>query len=268
MVISPYSVANALLLLSQAANGTSLDELNAKLHFIPDNSFTADLYAAYHKSVLTRNAGKTTLTMANKIYLQRGYILKKQFQDVVTDPLSSGVEVVDFSKSSETAAIINRFVEEKAHNKIKDLINPNSLNSDSRVVLVNAVYLKGKWEQPFPVHETHDNNFYNSETEKASVKFMHKRAYFNYASLPDLDATVLEMKYLESEFSFLVILPNKRSGLSALETKLKNIDLKTIAAQLNQEYVDVSMPKFKIEYQVSLKDVLKKVSMSAMMYSK
>lgn len=256
-------MANALVLLSQAAGGTSLDELNAKLHFIPDKSLNADLYGAYH-SLLTRSAGKSTLTLANQIYLQHGYILKKQFQDVATDQLSSGVEVVDFSKSSEAAATINRFVEEKTHNKIQNLIDPESLSSDSRVVLVNAVYLKGKWERPFPAHNTREKDFYSSETEKASVKFMHKNSYFNYASLPDLDATVLEMKYAESELSFLVILPNKRSGLAALETKLKNTDLKTITDQLNQEYVDVSIPKFKIEYQVNLKTVLKKVCMSTL----
>lgn len=170
--------------------------------------------------------------------------------------------MVDFAKSSEAAAIINRPVEEKTHNKIKDLIDPKSLDSDSRVVLVNAVYLKGKWEEAFQEHETRNRDFYSSETGKAPVKFMHKNAHFNYASLPDLDATVLEMKYVESELSFLVILPNERTGLSALETELKNTDLKTIADEFNRTNVDVLIPKFKIEYQVNLKDVLKKVCMS------
>lgn len=260
MVISPYSVANALVLLSQAADGKSSEELNSKLHLTSEKSLNADLYGAYH-SLLTRNAGNSTLSLANQIYLQQGYILKKQFQDVAKDQLSSGVEVVDFTKSSETAALINHFVEEKTHNKIKDLVNPESFDSDSRVVLINAIYMKGKWDRPFEAAQTRERDFYSTETDKASVKFMHKSAQFNYASLPDLDATVLEMKYLESDLAFLMILPNKKSGLSALETKLKNTNLKTISEQLNPEYVQVSMPKFKIEYKVSLKSILKKVCM-------
>lgn len=261
MVISPYSVANALVLLSQAANGKSSDELQSQLHITSDKSLNADLYAVYY-SLLTRSAGNATLTHANQIYLQQGYLLKKQFQDVATDQLSSGVSVVDFSKSSETAAIINQFVEEKTHNKIKNLIDSKLLSSASRVVLINAVYLKAKWAQPFEKDRTFARDFYSTETEKTSVDFMHNLDHFNYAALPDLDATVLEMEYAESELSLLVILPNTRSGLSELETKLKNFELKTILQQLNREYVDVSMPKFKIEYRVSLINILKKVCMS------
>lgn len=264
MVISPYSVANALVLLSQATNGKSFDELQNQLHVVSDKTLSADLYAAY-LALLQRSAGNATFTMANQIYLQQGYLLKKQFQDVATERLSSGVEVVDFGKSIQTAAIINHFVEEKTHNRIKNLIKPESLSSDSRVVLINAIYMKTKWDQPFKLRDTSESHFYSTETEKASIKFMHNLDHFNYASLPDLDATVLEMKYAASELSFLVILPNKRTGLSALETKLKNTDLKTITEQLNREYVQVSMPKFKIEYTVSLKDVLIKVCMSGMM---
>lgn len=197
--------------------------------------------------------------LANQTYLQQGYIPNQQFYDVATDQLSSDVEVVNFSKPTETAAIIDRFVEEKTNHKIQNFIDPKSLDSDSLDVLVNAIYLKGKWEEAFQVNDTREEDFYSSETEKAPIKFMHKKAHFNYATSFHLDAAVLEMKYVESELSLLVILPNKRSGLAALESKLKDANLKTITEELYREYVDVLMPKFKIEYQVNLKDVLKKV---------
>lgn len=265
MVISPYSVANALALLSEAANGTSFEQLKHGLHLVGDKSlghFNADLYGVYH-SLLSRSAGNSTLIVVNQFYLQLGYLLQKEFQDIAIDRFSSGIEGVDFAKSSETAAKINRFVEKKTHNKIKDLISPESLKPDSRVVLINAVYFKAKWNNQFERNKTSEEDFYSSETDKQPVEFMHNTEYFNYAALPDLDAKMLEMQYADSQFSFLNILPNKRTGLSELESKLKNIDLKTIVGQMNLEKVQVSMPKFKIEHRVSLQSVLKKVCLNS-----
>lgn len=261
MVISPYSVANALVLLLEAAKGTSFDELKNALHLFGDQSlghFNADLYDVYH-SLLSKSAGKSTLTVANQIYLKQGNLLRKEFLDIATERFSSGFDVVDFAKPSEAAAKMNRFVEQKTNNKIKELVSPELLNSDSCVVLINAVYMKAKWEKRFKTDETFEEDFYSTETAKQPVEFMHNSNYFNYTVLPELDATMLELEYADSEFSFLVILPNQRMGLAALESKLKDIDLKTISEKLNREYVKVSMPKFKIEHQVNLKSILKKV---------
>lgn len=258
MIVSPYSVASALALLSQATNGNTFEELRRGLHLSGDKSTIADQYQTYYESLL-KGAKNSTLAVANQLFVQQGYELNKNFQDVAVQKFVSGVDSVDFSKSAETAQTINHFVEEKTQKKIKELFEPDSFDAGSRVVLVNAIYLKAKWEREFEPYESRQKHFYMNEEDNVSVVFMHIEDSFNYGMLPDLEASALEMKYVDSDFSFLIVLPNSRTGLSALEAKLKNYDLTKITEQMSKQLVNVTIPKFKVESELNLKDILNKV---------
>lgn len=72
---------------------------------------------------------------------------------------------------------------------------------------------------------------------------------------------MLELPYANEQLSMIVILPVDRSetGLSEMEKKLKEVDLTTMADSLRTVEVEVSLPKFKIETTIELKDVLTEV---------
>lgn len=257
MIISPYSVSSALFLLSQAAGGNSLEEIKTALHLSGEKSAIADEYFN-HYGLLHGNAGNATLSIANKVYVQQGSNLNKNFQEVVTSKLFSGVDSVDFGKLSEAAQTINHFVEEKTHDKIKNLFTPDALEGAS-AVLVNAIYLKANWEEEFKEYKTYKQDFYTSETEKSTAEFMHDTESFNYGVLSDLDASALELKYVDSHLAMLFVLPNSKTGLSALETKLNDYDLSKVSPQIERHLVKVAIPKFKVEHTVDLKQILPKV---------
>lgn len=107
---------------------------------------------------------------------------------------------------------------------------------------------------------TRKNDFYNSETEKVQVDFMYNDDDFYAGHIKELDATALELKYANSNMSFVVVLPDSRTGLAALETKLKDYDLTKIAENLREDRYEVHIPKFKVEYEIELNEVLQKVS--------
>lgn len=228
------------------------------LHLTGDKATAANQFAEYY-GLLQKSVGQSTLSIANQIYVQLGYQINKNFEEVAVKKFLSGIGSLDFAKATESAQTINHFVEEKTKEKIKDLIKPDMLSSDTRVVLVNAIYFKGNWEYQFDKEFTTEGDFYTSETDTVPVDFMHIKKKFNYAVLDDLDATALEMKYANSNFSFVIVLPNSRTGLSALETKLKNYDLAKITDEMHLQEVDVTIPKFKVEYEINLNEVLKKV---------
>lgn len=225
-----------------------------------EKSDIATNYLRYH-DLLKRDAGNVSFSVANQIFVQQNIPLNKNFQEVATKSFFSGVESVDFARASEAASQINHFVAEKTHNKIKELVSSDSLGSDTRAVLINAIYMKAEWQRQFKPEDTYKQHFYADEVANASVDFMHATKGFNYGVLTDLDASALEMKYVDSDLSLLIILPNSRTGLSALETKLKSSNLVKITDQLSERMVKVSIPKFKIEYQVQLNDALKRVCM-------
>lgn len=248
-------MSNALGLLLQATNGQSFEELLNGLHLIGEKSDNADQFNGLYDAI-NKHTGNVTLLIANGVYVQQGFKLNKNFEAIAVNKFSSGVKSIDFSKSAESAETINKFVDEKTNKKISNLISKDSLGSDTRAVLMNAIYLKAKWEQEFLNYETYKDDFYNHETEKNSVDFMHATKSFNYGVLPCVDASALELKYSDSDLSMVIILPNSRTGLLTLENELKAKDLRELSYQLEVQLVDVAIPKFQIEYTAKLKDIL------------
>lgn len=257
MILSPLSVSSALALLSQASVGSTYLQLVQGLHIDQDKGYAANQFFE-HRQALEKNLGESKLSIANRIYVQDGHQLNKRFQDVAVSKFKSGIESLNFTEADKSANTINHFVEEQTNGKIKDLVKSDQLGPDTRSVLVNAIYFKGDWEQPFSLQYTEKSDFYNNETDKVSVDFMYMDSDFNVAYVKDLDAKALEMKYANSNISFVILLPNNRTGLTALETKFKDYDLSKI--EFYPGRCEVLIPKFKIEYEINLNDVLKSVS--------
>lgn len=250
-------MATSLTLLAQGASGNTFQQLQHGSG--NDKSFTAN---QFHENweALKANAGDAAFSVVNQIYVQQGQQLNKDFQDVAVSKFNSGVDTLNFAESQKSADAINHFVEEKTHGKIKDLYKASDLSADTRSVLVNALYFKGKWDHPFQKQFTHKEDFYTSETEKVSVDFMHSTYDFKHGYLSDLDASAIELKYANSKFAFMVILPNQRTGLSAMEAKMTGYDLTKITKEMSVHTVGLTMPKFKVEYDINLNGVLASVS--------
>jgi serpin B len=70
-----------------------------------------------------------------------------------------------------------------------------TLNAMSRLVLVNAVYFKAQWLQPFNSEDTEVGKFYISRNEEVDVPMMHMKTFFNFKHAGSLDAKVLELPY-------------------------------------------------------------------------
>lgn len=245
-------------LLSQATNGKTYEQLKNGLHLNDDKTTTANQFHEYYK-MLQKSAGNAQLSIANQIYVDRSLRIKQDYREVATKKFMSGVESLDFKHSLSASREINHFVHEKTDGKIKDLIPPNMISSSTRVMLINAIYFKGTWKNQFNKAYTKQGPFYTTETESDLAYFMYNKDRFNYAKLDELEATALSMKYANSSFSFVIVLPHSRTGLSKLETKLKNYDLEKITSQMHQQEVEVKIPKFKTDFQINLNDALKKV---------
>lgn len=259
IIVSPLSVWTALTLLFEAANGNTYEELQQGLHLSNDKATIATEYLAYFE-LLQKNAGTSIFSMANQIYIQQSYQLNANFQLVAEKYFQSGIESLNFANTIESATIINQFVENKTNGLIEDLVSPDMLSSDTRCFLVNAIYFKGNWKIPFNENDTCKNDFYNSHTEKVSVDFMTTTNRFNYVyTAGDAYASALEMKYANSNFSFLIFLPHESECLATVENKLKNSNLSEIVESMRPTQVAVTIPKFEAEFEIELSAVLTNV---------
>lgn len=258
IIISPYSIASSAAFLAQGSNGNTFDQIVDTLRLPKDKPAVANLF---HELAEDFGASKRTieLNVANRIYVQQGNKISSEFNEVASSKFNAGAEVVDFGDNIGAANTINRWVENKTHDRIKDLVKPEIITPDTALILVNAIYFKAFWDHSFYELRTAPGKFYTNEKDTVNVQYMNTKHGYGYAVLDDLDATALEMAYYHSPITFVVILPNKKTGLSELENKLKDYDMTKITGQLEKAEVNVTLPKFKIEYEVKLNDVLTKV---------
>lgn len=228
-----------------------------------DKIVAADEYFERNE-LLQSNTGNTTLSIANRIYVHQKYPLNKTFKKVTTKKFSADFGSINFCDSKESARIINDFVEERTGKKIKDIMNPSSIDCFVPVVLINAIYFKGDWLHPFDAKRTAQGVFHVDNIDSIYVDFMRIRHYFTVIDLDELDARALELEYANSKLSFVIVLPNRISGLAALESKLKNYNLMKEFKRFDngfRELFVVKIPKFKVEYQTNLVDIMRNVSL-------
>lgn len=250
--------------LSFGANGSTSSQLKKGLHLSlnADKKKIAKGFSRYSNTI-RKSAGNATLSIVNQIYVQKGYRVKESFAaQLPVQKFKADIQSVNFADNDKTVEIINRFVEDKTNNKIRKLFRPDMFDVDTRIALVNAVYFKGVWEIPFNKDKTNDAKFYVGETEHRTTKFMFTQDSFRTGYIPELSASSLEMRYAQSNYSFVIVLPRSRTGLPALESHLKSYGLAKIVNEMEFDDVVVWIPKFIAESEIDLKEILAKVCFS------
>lgn len=257
LIFSPISAHTVLSLAYQGAAGNTAQSFATTLK-LQDANVAATGYSNVMQSL--NNVQNVTLHIANKIYAKDGYKLKPSFNDIAKSAFYSEVEQVNFADNVNAAKAINSWVEQKTKDKIKDLISPDALDALTRLVLVNAIYFKGNWADKFDPADTKKEPFYLNDQDKIDVDTMHIMKKYRYGENSDLDAKILELPYENREVSMVIVLPNQRNGLKALEAKLASTDITTIVQNLYSTQVSVALPKFRIESTIQLNDALKEVN--------
>ena len=273
LFFSPYSISTALAMTYAGARGNTAAEMNATLHFgaAPVDkalhnafgSFVSDLNAASKR-------GKFKLAVANALWPQQDYKFLPAFTGLVTKSYNAGLTPLDFKTETEAARqTINRWVEQKTQDKIKELLKPGILTPMTRLVLTNAIYFKGDWYSPFDKKRTKDAPFYLTIPE--GVKFvkapqvkaplMYRKGGFGYADLKTFQ--LLQMPYKGNELSMIVLLPRSAHAkeMAALEKSLTAANLTKWVGAAKWQNVRVYLPKFKMTSEFSLADTLAAMGM-------
>src|SRR5262249_40750743 len=170
------------------------------------------------------------------------------------------LQEVDFVGNTEAARkTINAWVEKETRDKIKDLLQPGVLDSLTRLVLTNAIYFKGDWDRQFKKDLTEKDTFHVNADKRVPALMMHDTGKFK-----DLDGgpfQALEMPYKGKDLSMVVLLPKKIDGLGDFEKTLTADKVTTWLPKLREQEVAVTLPKFKMTSEFSLKDTLSAMGM-------
>ncbi|XP_033245615.1 serine protease inhibitor 42Dd-like [Drosophila miranda] len=265
IVFSPSSIRTALALAYLGAEGVTGEELKQTLSLEgSDKNDVAQRFAHLLAQEENQSEDDAQFSYANRIYVAERFRLIQAYQELAGKYFNASAENVNFEENVKVSQQINSWVETKTHDQIKDLISPDSLSSDTVAVLINAIYFKGKWEKPFSETRTAVHDFASRFGEKVKTSFMFQWDFFRHAELPSLKATALEMRYKGTDIVLLIILPLEEQGLYALEEKISVLDLNEISSQMREAHVQLQMPKFKLEFEVSLQPVLEQLGIKTM----
>jgi serpin B len=256
LFLSPFSIQVALAMCALGAKGETR-QVMADLIGAPESVDEQNRqYAELLKSVNGEGERPFELATANALWGQQGYHFKPDYKKAVTDFYDGAMNEVNFlALPDEAVKTINAWVSDKTREKIKELIKRDFINEDTRLILTNAIYFKGKWDEKFKKDSTRDENFFGANGTR-KVPMMHQRGGYLYYEEDGFQA--LDLPYKGEQLSMLVVLPTKKDSLTSLETKWAvNGTFPQVTNKLHyQETVIVSLPRFKMEMAFKLKPVL------------
>ena len=261
LFFSPYSISTALAMTYAGAAGETQKQMAEVLHFTVPEPELHEAMARLRSSLLADKKKGYELRVANRLWGQKGYEFLPEFLQTTRKYYGAELGVLDFAKNTEAARQeINAWVEKQTEEKIKDLLAPGVLDPQTRLVLTNAIYFKGNWQEKFEKDATKDAPFHLSADKEVTVPMMHQTEQFGYRATDDLQ--VLEMPYAKGELSMIVLLPKEIEGLPQLEKKLTQANLQEWTKGLRRQKVIVYVPRFKMTSQFGLKDTLQAMGMT------
>lgn len=260
LFLSPASVSTALAMTYAGASEDTATQMAEVLH-LPES----DVHKGFGAMVRYLNQWGAQedleLSMANALWAQQDYEFLPEFTGLLDTHYGAGLRLVDFARDTEAARqTINGWVEEQTNEKIQDLIPRGVLAGNTRLVLTNAIYFFGNWQQPFDAAKTAPLPFTTAAGLQVKTPTMHQEARFLYAE--DAAAQCLEMAYEGGDMAMTILLPRQTDGWAELEGRLDASALQQWTDRLRPQRVRVFLPKFSSTAQFQLKSVLSAMGMT------
>lgn len=258
---SPLSMSSSLSMVLLGAKGDTAAQMSKTLQL--DKS--EDVHSQYQELITAINnpSAVGTLKMANHLFGEQTYNF---LQDCITATKKfyhAELEALDFVGAPDSARThINEWVEGQTQGKIQNLLASGTIDSLTRLVLVNAIYFKCDWDSKFKESNTKERPFRISKTQTKPVQMMSQKGKFNMAFIPDMQMKILELPYANKEKKMLIVLPlDINDDTNGLELVEKNLSYQNLVEWTNPNMMDnmeimVQIPKFKLEDSYDLKPKL------------
>jgi serine protease inhibitor len=254
--ISPSSVA---LCLAMAYNGAEAETKQAMARALEVQGMSLEeLNRAYAglKAALENPDPKVQLQVANSLWARKGIKLNPEFVGRNKQFYEAEVTELDFD-NKESITTINRWVSDKTKGKINEIID--SIDRETILFLINAIYFKGKWAKEFAKEKTKDDVFRSEGGSQKRVPMMSQSGNYKYYEGKTFQA--VSLPYGGGRVSMYIFLPQKDTTLSGFQKSLSAASWEGWMREFQQSDGDIILPRFKIEYEVTLNDALKALGM-------
>jgi serpin B len=254
--ISPSSVG---ICLAMAYNGAEGETKQAMARALEAQGMSVDeLNRAYSalKAALESPDPKVQLQIANSLWARKGIRLNPEFLNRNKQFYDAQVTELDFD-SPEAATTINKWVSDKTKGKINEIID--SIDRETILFLINAIYFKGKWSREFAKEATREDAFNLESGSQKRLPMMSQSGSYRYYEGKNFQA--VSLPYGSGRVSMYIFLPQKGTSLSEFQKGLTAANWEAWMKEFRESEGDVVLPRFKVEYEVTLNDALKALGM-------
>lgn len=265
LILSPFSISLALGMTYAGARGQTESQMTSTLHFdLPQEQLHPAFNALDQELASRGKAGSEDeeplqLNIANAVWAEQTFPFLQDYLDLIASNYGAGIRLADFvNQYEDIRREINDWVFDQTQEKIKDLIPDGALSSDTRMVLVNAIYFKADWLSQFDAEDTFDSPFHLLDGSEVPVKTMHQGMNVPYYQGDGFQA--VELPYAGDTAVMDIIVPDE-GNFEAFESSLSPALLDETFTGLQPTLMMLSMPKFTFESQFNLSDTLKSMGM-------
>lgn len=270
LVFSPYSAAVALAMTLPGANGRTATEIRQVLGVTDDARFHGGLNAltrhveglAGPQERADGSTARVALDAANQLFGQDGVGWEPDFLDALAREYGAGLRTVDYQQAHEQArTLINAWVADRTHDRIPQLVPAGALDALTRLVLVNALYLKAPWEVPFEKSLTALMPFHRPDGSKVEVETMVQPTLAGAVTRGD-GWSAGRLPYAGGALAMTLVLPDP-GRLGEVERSIAAGGLPALIAEGRPALLDLRLPRWTFRTQAPLKSVLQHLGMRA-----
>ena len=256
--ISPLSVSMALGMTLNGAAGETKAGMKEALG-LQDMDLPAmnESYASFIE-LLGSADSKVNMKLANSIWYKQGFSVQESFRDTVKKFFDARIDSLDFSDPS-AGDTINQWVSDNTEGLIEELIQ-GSIPPNMVMYLINAIYFEGDWNYQFDPDNTSEQEFATGAGTVPTDMMSQKN---NLAAYVSNEVKVLDLAYGDSLFSMTLMMPaSEDSSIDKfVQEKMTAENLEYWRSRLTRDTTNISLPKFELEYEIKMNDVLKSMGM-------
>jgi serine protease inhibitor len=256
--ISPASVFLALAMTYNGAAGETQRGMAEALELVGMSLDEVNRAGAELLASLRSSDPQVRLAIANSLWGRQGIAFNQEFLRRCAEFYGAEVQTLDFA-DPRALATINGWVRKHTDGKIEKILD--QIDGATLLVLLNAIYFKGNWTRPFDRQRTEERVFHLLGGGRKRLPLMTRAGEYQYYE--DKGFQAVSLPYGGERLSMYVFLPEQRAGLAAFEQKLSDATWNGWMRQFRKTEGTIALPRFKLEYEVTLNQALQALGMAA-----
>ncbi|MBW3655248.1 MAG: serpin family protein, partial [Gemmatimonadetes bacterium] len=255
--LSPLSASMALGMTMNGARGETFTGMRGTLGF--GTLEPAQINASYRSLIdlllgLDRNVD---MRLANSIWADQRFPLHPAFVESSLQSFDARVTTLDF-RNPASVNTINGWVDQGTNGKIRTILK--RIEPGVVMFLINAVYFKGSWTHEFDPARTTPAPFHRADGGQHPVQMMFMRDA-KVRTLMNGEVQMVDLAYGRGAFSMTLVLPPREQPLRQWAAGVTDEKWQGWVSQLRDAQMDVSLPRFRLEYEQVLNKTLMALGM-------